>query len=157
MYKLSKGSLHKHAWEGYSQCNVTFVIFVLFLAPTATGAFKESQSLFVHPLGSSLSRSLNLHLLGSRDSYFILRRTVWGFNPKIHRLVLFESLPKKVSLMHMLPVMLLFNQSAAECRVFLFVLYVLFYKIRHDPHSSIIPVQKQTIFLWGKKCFLPLE
>ena len=71
MYKLSKGSLHKHAWEGYSQCNVTFVIFVLFLAPTATGAFKESQSLFVHPSGSSLSRALIFWGLGTLTSYFV--------------------------------------------------------------------------------------
>ena len=148
MYKLNKGSLHKHAWEGYSQCNVTFVIFVLFLAPTATGAFKESQSLFVHPSGSSLSRALIFWGLGTLTSYFVGQSE--GLILKYIVLFYSKACPRRSrSCICCLFVMLLFRQSAAECRVFLFVLYVLFYKIRHDPHSSIIPVQKQTIFLWG--------
>ena len=53
------------------QCSVTFVIFVLFWATTVDSGVK-SQSLYVHPSGSSVSRAPNLHLLGSQDSYFIL-------------------------------------------------------------------------------------
>ena len=76
------------------QCSVTFVIFVLFWATTVDSGVK-SQSSFVHP---SVQVCLELTIFifwGLRTlTSYLLRRTVGGFNPKVHCLVLFESLPK---------------------------------------------------------------